>query len=293
MLNAYVLNVFISSPSDTSDERSMIKDSIYRWNLLNYERERIILNVVNFQENAYAILGTRPQGALNSQLLKNADILIGVFWQRIGTPTEDESGHQYISGSAEEIERHINANKPAMLFFSKKALPQDYDRNQFEKLQEFRNQYMNKGLICEFNDHENPFFNHISLLMNGNEVKKLLQSQIYKIPSSLAILDSRKIRFEWYFEEGILGKRIWYKDSKYRWRETAEGIEDKCFLCVEESYLHEERGIVVQSMSPHDKFGFQIFIPNKNSKDMRLYWRIVHELNNTWQILGISEITYY
>ena len=132
MFNSCVLNVFISTPSDTTEETEKIKSSIKQWNLLNSERERIILNVVSFQENAHpTMIGGRPQEAVNHQLLKSADILIGVFWQRIGTPTTDETGHQYISGSAEEIERHINAGKPAMLFFSRKPLPQEYDREQF------------------------------------------------------------------------------------------------------------------------------------------------------------------
>ena len=58
-------------------------------------------------------MGDRPQAIINKQVLANCDLLVAVFWTRIGSPTGVA-----VSGTVEEIQEHLNAGKPAMIYFS-------------------------------------------------------------------------------------------------------------------------------------------------------------------------------
>jgi hypothetical protein len=93
-------------------------------------------------------MGDRAQAIINKQILGDADILIAIFWARIGTPTGVAA-----SGTVEEITEHIAAGKPTMLYFSTAPVRQDsVDDDQFKSLRLFketvRNQ--NNGLYEEY-----------------------------------------------------------------------------------------------------------------------------------------------
>lgn len=68
--------------------------------------------------------------------------MIGIFWTRIGTPTA-----KYASGAVEEIEEHVAAGKPTMLYFSTAPVSMDaIDAKQFEGLKTFRTSCQSRGL---------------------------------------------------------------------------------------------------------------------------------------------------
>jgi hypothetical protein len=83
---------------------------------------------------------------VNDRLLAHADILVGIFWSRVGTPTGEAA-----SGTIEEIERHIAEGKPAMLYFSSRDIPQDMiDGEQLEKLTAFKKWASQQGIYYEY-----------------------------------------------------------------------------------------------------------------------------------------------
>ena len=106
MFQANCYNVMIVSPSDISEEREIAKDVFYRWNELNSRFHKIVFSVLGYDINAHADSGTHPQESLNHQLLKQADLIIAIFWTKLGTPTTE-----YSSGSVEEITKHIQEGK--------------------------------------------------------------------------------------------------------------------------------------------------------------------------------------
>ena len=111
--DAKVFNVMIASPGDVAAERSVIRDVIYEWNAINSQIRNIVLLPVGWETHTSPEMGATPQEIINRQVLLKCDFLVGVFWTRIGTTTTD-----YSSGTVEEIERHISAGKPTMLYFS-------------------------------------------------------------------------------------------------------------------------------------------------------------------------------
>lgn len=128
------LEVLIASPSDLSEERQAAKQAISDWNDLHAKAEGVTLHAVMWETHAVPEAGIRPQEAINKQLVKDADILIGLFWTKLGTNTGVAE-----SGTVEEVDQIVAAGKPAMLYFSTRPVdPTKIDLTQLERLTEFR-----------------------------------------------------------------------------------------------------------------------------------------------------------
>ena len=128
--NATVYNVMAASPSDVSAERIIIRDVIYEWNTINSISKNIVLLPIGWETHSSPEMEDSPQNIINKQVLNKSDVVVGVFWTRIGTPTTE-----YQSGTVEEIEKHIQSGKLTMLYFSSRPVEQDsVDQAQYEEL---------------------------------------------------------------------------------------------------------------------------------------------------------------
>lgn len=147
---ATVIPVMIASPGDVEQEREEVRKSIYSWNDVNSKNTSMILNPIGWETHGAPEMGDRAQAFINKRLLNDCDLLIAIFWTRIGTPTGG-----YESGTVEEIERHMAENKPTMIYFSK--APVDYsqvDRDQYDLLMIKKKEWQQKGRIEEFSTLE-------------------------------------------------------------------------------------------------------------------------------------------
>lgn len=140
---ATVYKVMIASPIDVATERQIIRDVIHEWNAINSEDKGIVLAPVGWETHATPKLGERAQSIINKQVLAGCDLLIAAFWTRVGTPTGES-----ISGTVEEIEEHVKAGKPAMIYFSNAPVVLDsVDPEQYAKLKEFKDRCRQIGLV--------------------------------------------------------------------------------------------------------------------------------------------------
>ncbi len=141
-----VYRVMIGTPSDLVDERLAATDAINEWNAQHAEAERIVLLPVKWETHALPTSGVRPQAAINDQLVDRCDILIGMFWTKLGTSTGVAS-----SGTVEEIDRFVAAGKPAMLYFSQRRIPKiKMDLSQAARLKKFKAATYKKALVGSF-----------------------------------------------------------------------------------------------------------------------------------------------
>jgi hypothetical protein len=148
--DAKVLEIIIASPSDVVREREVVREVIADWNAVNAREREIVLLPLGWDSHSSPELGTRPHQLINDRVLSRADLLVGIFWTRVGSPTGNA-----VSGTVEEIEEHVRANKPAMLYFSRVSIPPDQiDRGQHESLERFRSWAVAQGLVEVFNDLE-------------------------------------------------------------------------------------------------------------------------------------------
>jgi S-layer protein (TIGR01567 family) len=138
--------ILIASPSDVVEEREAIPEVIKYWNTVNSDYYGVILEPVLWETHATPEMGDSPQAVINKQLVKKCDILVGIFWTRVGTPTEKAE-----SGTVEEIEEFLKARKPVSLYFSSIPVdPDSIDIEQHKRLSDLKNKYKKKNLIVSY-----------------------------------------------------------------------------------------------------------------------------------------------
>ncbi|MFC3531427.1 hypothetical protein ACFOLG_04450 [Vogesella facilis] len=143
---AKVFRVLIASPSDVDEEREIAVKTIQEWNDLNSPERRIVMLPLRWETHSAPEYGTRPQEIINRQIVDHCDILIGIFWTRIGSPTGVSD-----SGTLEEIERVAGQGRTVMLYFSQiKKDPNSIEIEQLQKLREFKEKTFPKALIESF-----------------------------------------------------------------------------------------------------------------------------------------------
>lgn len=126
--------ILIASPSDVEEEREIAVRVIQEWNDLYSHTRRVVLLPLRWETHTAPEYGVRPQEVINRAIVDQCDLLLGVFWTRIGTPTGVA-----MSGTLEEIERVAKAGKPVMLYFSRKGIdPELLNFDQIGKLKDFK-----------------------------------------------------------------------------------------------------------------------------------------------------------
>lgn len=166
--SAVVYKVMIASPSDVSAERSIVREVLSEWNVVNADVRRQVLLPIGWETHSVPEMGDRPQALINKQILHDCDLLVGVFWTRIGTATGE-----YASGTVEEIEEHIKAGKPTMLYFSSApVLPDSVDPDQYRQLKEFKLSCQSRGLYepyTDIQDFRTKLYRQLQLKINRDE----------------------------------------------------------------------------------------------------------------------------
>ena len=131
---AHVFRVLIASPSDVTDEREIAVRTIQEWNDLNAAERQVVILPIRWETHSAPEYGKRPQEIINQQIVDHCDLLVGIFWTKVGSPTGVAD-----SGTIEEIERVAMKGRPVMLYFSQaKQDPDRIDVEQLSKLREFR-----------------------------------------------------------------------------------------------------------------------------------------------------------
>lgn len=156
----------IGCPSDIKEEIDIAIKVINHWTTLHAEQSSTVLLPIHWNTNSYPEHGAHPQTLLNGQLASKSDMLIGIFGARVGTPTEKSQ-----SGTIEEIEEHINAGKPVMLFFRRQNDTSSIPASEIEKLQTFKSNVRNHSLYREYDNpssFESTFTDALELFLGDN-----------------------------------------------------------------------------------------------------------------------------
>lgn len=159
----------LACPNDVTKYRDAAKRAFFDWNVQNCLDQKVFLLPINWADNARPEVGDAPQELINKQLLEKCDFLIGIFWQRLGTPTENAE-----SGTVDEINNFIASGKSCMIYFSEqKENPGAVDPVEYKRLKEFKEKIKRKGVIKTVQSL-NEFKNQLSRDLNKlvNEYKK-------------------------------------------------------------------------------------------------------------------------
>ncbi|MBN2642937.1 MAG: DUF4062 domain-containing protein [Victivallales bacterium] len=192
--DAEVYKVFIASPGDVLQERQIVRDVIQQWNCNNSEDKDIILQPVGWETHSFPSAGKSAQQLINDQCVNDCDLCIGIFWTKLGTPTDS-----HISGTVEEIEYFIKTGKPAMIYFSDKspASLNDVDLESYAKVKAYRTEFENnhKGLYAAFSNQHNfreNLSNHLQLMVNREFGENISQKEIATSSRILQLSDKAK-----------------------------------------------------------------------------------------------------
>lgn len=122
------IRVFISSPGDVNAERKIALDVIDYFPNRPAYREKVAFRVVAWDKPGAgtAMLGTlTPQEAINRGLPKpsECDIVIVIFWSRMGTPFTHTDGVEYQSGTHWELLDALDSPRCETMIFRRTEAP--------------------------------------------------------------------------------------------------------------------------------------------------------------------------
>jgi hypothetical protein len=132
------IRIFLSSPSDVSDERDLARTLIKEgFGLKAFLRDRATIDVISWDDpeaQVPLLAHLTPQEAVNRNLPKpsECDIVVVILWSRLGTPLPSEmlkpDGSPWLSGTEWEYHDALTAAKrfdrPAILLYRRSEIPQ-------------------------------------------------------------------------------------------------------------------------------------------------------------------------
>ena len=154
--------LLVSAPSDISEEIDIVKKVVNSFNYSIGKSNGVSILSVNWKDNSFPESGGQPQELLNKQIVDESDAVVAIFWTKFGSPTS-----KYDSGTEEEIEKMIDDGKQVFLYFCDKEVNiKTINYKQWEKIQNFKKKYENRGIYFTYNkinDFEKHLFNHLIL----------------------------------------------------------------------------------------------------------------------------------
>ena len=197
--SAEVLRVLIASPSDVHKERDQIENAIFQWNSLYAEETGIILLPSRWENDVTPTYhGADPQQVINEQLVRKCDILIGVFWTKLGTPTLNHT-----SGTLEELNIFIEQGKEVMVYFLDKDIPRGINYQEVQKVEDYRSEYGKKGVYSPYD--VSKIGNHLYRKVNDYKRKNSENFEEMTEPLPTPQVKTQQKEYDKYpFEEYIL-----------------------------------------------------------------------------------------
>lgn len=147
-----VYRILISCPSDITEEVKIIKEELENINTSLLKKLNIRLETLYWEDDILPEYGNRTQDVINKQIVENADAIIAIFGEKIGSNTG-----KYKSGTIEEIEEIIKLSKKVFVYFSAKDISRDgIDKSvdEIKKINEFKKEYGSKGIYSIYKDNE-------------------------------------------------------------------------------------------------------------------------------------------
>lgn len=175
MKNVKQIKIFVSCPGDVTDELNSIKLIIEDINKTIGKQQAYVLELLNWKTDTYTQIGSDVQEVINNQIDKEYDILVGVIWLRLGTPTKRDK-----SGTVEEINRAlVNLQKEQLIYF-KTEPPTDITKinpDELNKINQFKQDLLDKGVLYHEFSSTSKFESLFRIQLTNLIFDKLLSGQ--------------------------------------------------------------------------------------------------------------------
>jgi conflict system STAND superfamily ATPase/sulfatase-modifying factor enzyme 1 len=173
------LRVFLASPGDVGDERALARKKLSELSYDPLLREKVTFEIVAWDQPGASVpmfATMTPQAAIAAGLPKpsECDIVLVIFWSRMGTPLPDEyrkaDGTRYLSGTEWEYLNALEAaqasGNPAVLVYRRveKCLLDQEDpayeekRVQFQRVKAFFSAFRSRdgAILRGLNEYASP-----------------------------------------------------------------------------------------------------------------------------------------
>ncbi len=137
--------LFVASPGDCQKERKIVRQLVADWNAVYGQSRSLFLEAVLWETHARPELGDRPQSIITRQILDSCDALIGIFRNRLGSPSGVAP-----SGTVEEIDVFRTARKPTLLYYFRPPRLNIGASFPDEQVEQYRRQLGSLGLVWSY-----------------------------------------------------------------------------------------------------------------------------------------------
>lgn len=152
----HLYSVFLASPSDVEQERSCVATAIAEWNARHGRDRSTYFELLRWETSVSAGFGHDGQEVINEQVGDEYDVLIAIFWAKLGSATPRAA-----SGTLEEygraLERFKRSEAVEIAFFFK-DVPVDFrniDLEQVTAVKTFEKEVQAAGALTKtFRDQE-------------------------------------------------------------------------------------------------------------------------------------------
>lgn len=208
-VRATAYRLLVSAPADVSeDDVRVVTRAIERWNVLYGLGSAAVVIPATWIDHSAARYGDRPQSVLNEQLVDTADIVIAIFWNRLGSPTGEAE-----SGTLEEIARaHDRGAYVGILRCERPARQEQIDLDQLSRLREYFETIRGEALYLGYED-DAGLSRHVEAILNQAVARAGAQLDDQAVPTAAAAVWPRVDR-ERYQETDSKGRL----KTKTRWR---------------------------------------------------------------------------
>lgn len=177
MKTTRTINVVLCGPSDVANEIELAKEAINEWNQSNFDSQNCGIRAVHWDSDAVPSMRARGQEVINWELIDKADLVVAIFWQRLGTPTG-----MHDSGTAEEVNRAQARGIEVMLYFSDiENVRADADPDQRDMLLAYRAKALQSGLPWTFKSRS-EFRDRFAIHLN-KKIQEILARNPEKKPA--------------------------------------------------------------------------------------------------------------
>lgn len=180
------IKLFISRPSDVIEEIDSIRLIIEEINKTPGKTHDYTLQMLNWDVDTYTAIGEDPQDVINTQIDNEYDILIGIIWKKLGTPTLRDK-----SGTVEEINRCIahEGKYPLIYFKTKVENLNEINLDELQKINDFKKDLTSRGALYKEYSTINEFESKIRInlmkliddILSGNQINNTKEQPFQKI----------------------------------------------------------------------------------------------------------------
>jgi hypothetical protein len=214
MKTTRTIHVALCGPSDVAKEIELAKEAIHEWNQRNFDALNCGVRAVHWDSDAVPSMRARGQEVINWELIDKSDLVVAIFWQRLGTPTG-----LHASGTAEEVSRAQARGIEVMLYFSDiENVRADTDPDQRDMLRAYRAKAMQSGLPWTFqsrSEFRKRFADHLNKKVHEILAQKPMKKAAKKRQPSISQKQSGTGNVQIAGDENIVNVKV-PRDSRGR-----------------------------------------------------------------------------